>query len=144
MTGAARRLVPTVAGLLLVLTYLLVRGAAPDPALHERTLQALGTLILTDAALQRDALKARAGLLPHYDPLVRAVDGLRGAVDALRAAPGEAGAHIGRQLGGVTAAVAEQEALVETFKSDNALLQNSLAYFTHASHALGARAGDRG
>ncbi len=120
MTGAARRLVPTVAGLLLILTYLLVRGAAPDPALHERTLQTLSTLILTDAALQRDALKARAGLLPNYDPLVRAIDGLRGAVDTLRiageAAGGEAGGHIGRHLEGLAAAVAEQEALVETFK----------------------------
>ena len=34
-----------------------------------------------------------------------------------------------------------QEALVEIFKSDNALLQNSLAYFTHASRGLGRQAG---
>lgn len=121
---------PVVAGLLLVLTYLSVRGAAPDPARHERTLDALRALTLTDAALQRDALKARAGLLPSYDPLVRAVDGLRRAVAALRvagdAAHGEAGADIGRRLEGLAAAVAEQEALVEILKSDTALLQNSL------------------
>ena len=47
---------PVVAGVLVVLTYLLVQGATPETAAHERTLNALRTLILNDAAVQRDVL----------------------------------------------------------------------------------------
>ena len=141
MTGPIWRLVPILAGLLLALTYLLVRGASPDPVLHERILQALHELTLNDAALHRDMLRARAGLLPNYDPLVRASRGVSKAIEILRvagAAPyGGSGAGIERRLRGLVAEAVGQEALVEAFKSDNALLQNSLAYFTHASHDLG-------
>jgi signal transduction histidine kinase/ActR/RegA family two-component response regulator len=143
MTEAARwRLPAIVGGLLVVLTFRLVRGATPDPVLHERTLQTVQALTLLDAALQRDALKARAGLLPHYDPLVGTVEGLRAAVATLRVtggmAPGEAGADLRRHIDLVARTVALQEALVERLKSDNALLQNSLMYFAHASGELGA------
>ena len=141
MTGPIWRLAPILAGLLLVLTFLLVRGASPDPVRHERILQALHALTLNDAALHRDLLRARAGLLPNYDPLVEASRGVRQAIDDLRLAGGApyggSGAGIEQSLRVLVAAAAGQEALVETFKSDNALLQNSLAYFTHASHGLG-------
>jgi signal transduction histidine kinase len=143
MTGSIWRLVPILACLLLVLTYLLVRGASPDPILHERILQALHALVLNDAALHRDMLRARAGLLPSYDPLVEADRGVREAIDTLRVAGdapyGGSSAGIERHLAHLVAEATEQEALVETFKSDNALLQNSLAYFTHASRDLGRR-----
>jgi signal transduction histidine kinase/ActR/RegA family two-component response regulator len=143
MTGPTWRLVSILAGLLLVLTYLLVRGASPDPILHERILQALHALTFNDAALHRDILRARAGLLANYDPLVRASQGVRQAIDTLQVAGdapyGGSGADIERHLDDIAAEAADQEALVETFKSDNALLQNSLAYFTHASHDLGGR-----
>ena len=62
---------PVIAGLVLLLTYFLVQGATPDAGLHERTLGALRQLILDEAAMQRDVLRARAGLLRNYDPLVR-------------------------------------------------------------------------
>ncbi|MGH6896207.1 MAG: two-component system VirA-like sensor kinase [Geminicoccaceae bacterium] len=143
MIRSAWRLLPILAGLLLVLTYLLLRGASPDPGRTERTLEALHALILNDAALHRDVLRARAGLLPSYDPLVEAIRGLHGAIDTLRiAASSEAGAGIERHLRALVTSVSEQEALTEAFKSDNALLQNSLTYFTHASHELGKRVGD--
>jgi signal transduction histidine kinase/CheY-like chemotaxis protein len=141
MTGSLWRLVPILAGLLLALTYLLVRGASPDPVLHERILQALHELTLNEAALHRDMLRARAGLLPNYDPLVEASRGVSAALETLAAAGaapyGGSGAGVERRLRELVAAAAEQEALVETFKSNNALLQNSLAYFTHASRDLG-------
>jgi len=123
------------AGLLLVLTYLLVPFATPDVARHERTLDELRALILHEAALQRDVLKARAGLLGNYDPLIHSLGNLRHAFDALRSddhvADADARAKIGRHLDGLAAVLAEQEALVEAFKSDNALLQNSLMFFGH-------------
>jgi signal transduction histidine kinase/ActR/RegA family two-component response regulator len=138
---AAAGLAIVVAGLLLALTYLLQRGAAPDAALHQRTLEALHEVVLNEATLQRDVLSTRAGLLGTYDPLVRATAGLRAATAELQAAAaiadGAAAAGIARRHGELAAAVAAQEDLVEAFKSDNALLQNSLRYFAHAIDRLG-------
>jgi signal transduction histidine kinase/CheY-like chemotaxis protein/uncharacterized protein YoxC len=105
-------------------------------------------LTLHDAELQRDVLRARAGLLRNYDPLVGALAGLGQAVDALRAevklASGEGTAEVGRHLDRLAATLANGETVVETFKSSNALLQNSLMYFTHVSHELGASRGSGG
>jgi hypothetical protein len=114
MTGPIWRLVPILAGLLLVLTYLLVRGASPDPILYERILQALHALTLNDAALHRDMLRARAGLLPNYDPLVEASQGLERAIETLRVAGGTphggSGAGIERHLRELVAEAAAQKA----------------------------------
>jgi signal transduction histidine kinase len=133
-----------IGGLLLMFTYLLIGGAIPDPARHERIITTLHALVLDDAALQRDLLRTRTGLLRTYDPLVRAVNGLRAAVALLRDvgdAPEAAG--LDRRLADLTAAVEAREALVEDFKSRNALLQNSLAYFARAGHEIGRLTGDR-
>jgi signal transduction histidine kinase len=137
-----RILAPVVACLLILLTYLLLQGAAPDAARHERTLDALRTVILYNAALQRDVLRARAGLLRSYDPLVRSIENLNEATQTLPAArdiaSGEARRDIDRRVAEVIAAVRDEEALVESFKSDNALLQNSLSYFNYMSGRLTA------
>ncbi len=61
--------------LLLALTYLVVQGATPDAAQHERTLDALRALDLNNAALQRDVLRSRTGLLRTYDLLVHSGGG---------------------------------------------------------------------
>jgi signal transduction histidine kinase/ActR/RegA family two-component response regulator len=144
----AAALVLVVASLLLALTYLLQRGAVPDAALHQRTLEALHEVVLNEAALQRDVLSARAGLLGNYDPLVRATAGLRAATAELHAAAaiadGAAAAEIVRCHEELAAAVAAQEDLIEAFKSDNALLQNSLSYFAHAIDRLGGPQWDPG
>lgn len=134
---APRSLVLTAVALLLLLTYLLIQGAGPEAARHERTLDALRASILNDAALQRDVLRARAGLERNYDPLVRSLENLRRAVDDLRmaghAAPNDMRAEIDRHVERVADAVDDQEVLVEQFKSRNAILQNSLIFFMHAS-----------
>jgi hypothetical protein len=113
------------AGILLVVSLVLVRLMSPDPSMHARTLNAIQTLTLNAAALQRDALEARAGMLPNYDPLVRDTANLRDAMVELRRVDN---ATIGEHLNKLTEAIDEQEALLEAFKSDNALLRNSLRY----------------
>ncbi|MGE4079600.1 MAG: two-component system VirA-like sensor kinase [Reyranella sp.] len=144
MIGRIGRTAPFIAALLLVLTWLLVRSASPDPALHERTLHEVRSLLLHDAALHRDVLRARAGLLRNYDPLVQSIESLRDTTAALHVLGNPGGGHPGtaiiRQLDRLAEAVKEQEGLIETFKSDNAVLQNSLRYLNHATHQLGQSA----
>jgi signal transduction histidine kinase/CheY-like chemotaxis protein len=128
------------AALLLLLTYLVIESAAPDAARHERILDTLRAATLNDAALQRDVLQARTGLLRNYDPLVQSVENLRHAAADLRMA-GQIvregmRAEIDREVAAVAAAVDEQDALVEQFKSRNAVLQNSLIFFMHVSGQL--------
>ena len=93
MTGTAGRMVLVVLGLLLVLTYLLLRGATPDAARHERRLRAIDALILNQAALQRDVLRTSHGLLLNYDPLVAAVEAARGRRRPARHRSGVKSAH---------------------------------------------------
>ncbi|MFE0752508.1 two-component system VirA-like sensor kinase [Inquilinus sp. NPDC058860] len=126
--------------LMLALTYLLVQGATPDAGQHERTLDALRSLDLNNAALQRDVLRSRTGLLRSYDPLVQSVAALRQAAASLRTAgdiaQGEARAAIDQDVARLTAAIDDQERLVDDFKSSNAMLQNSLSYFNHTARQL--------
>ena len=78
-----RRIMPylwVALGLLLIVSLLSVRSLIPDQADHERIVDAIRLLTLNDTALQRDALEARAGLLPNYDPLVHSAERLRTAV----------------------------------------------------------------
>jgi signal transduction histidine kinase/ActR/RegA family two-component response regulator len=121
-----------VLGLLLVLTYLLLRGFTPGSALYEQRLRDIDALTLNQAALHRDVLRVSHGLLLNYDPLVAALEKLREVVKELRSAgaPGPLMDRIAEELD-------RQEALTEDFKSSHALLRNSLAYFAHLSQQLG-------
>jgi hypothetical protein len=85
MSGGWRSL-PVVAGLLLLLTYLLIQSRSPDLALQARLHEALHAFELYDARLTRDVLLVRAGLLPHYDALVQASRGLSQALETLQQA----------------------------------------------------------
>ena len=114
--------------LLLLLTWLLLSGLNLNSSLFDRQLRALDDFAMIENALHRDVLTARAGLLRHYDSLVSEMGALHDALDRLRkaaAADPEEKAAIDR----LAALVDRQEELVEQFKSKNALLQNSLAYF---------------
>jgi signal transduction histidine kinase/ActR/RegA family two-component response regulator len=134
------KLTPAVAAvplLLLLLTWLLLQGMNPDAQLSAQAIAALDDFALAESALHRDVLSARAGLLHNYDSLVREDKALNGALERLHeaeAAFSESRAPIAE----LAAAVARQEMLTERFKSDNALLQNSLTYFGMFSVKLGA------
>jgi signal transduction histidine kinase/ActR/RegA family two-component response regulator len=142
---ALRLLAPPVIGLLLLLTYFLVQGATPNAALHERTLDALQQIVVDDAAVKRDVLRARTGLLRNYDPLVRSVESMRDATERLRTADHVARTSmqhdIQRRIEATLAAVRDQEDLVDAFKSGNAVLQNSLNYLGHVLARTGSADG---
>lgn len=140
-----RTVLLVIAGLLLGLTFLLVQSLTPDEALHERTLDALRSLDLDNAALQRDVLRAQAGLLRNYDPLVHALERLRHTGPILREsgriAAGDGLPGMEREIDALIAVLHEQEELVEEFKSRNALLQNSLRIFGHVLGQLDGKGG---
>ena len=128
-----------VPALLVLLTWLSFRAIDPDAERYDRTLKALDRFTMTEIALHRDVLSARAGILRNYDPLVREVSVLREALGRLRdnsSGDAEEAAAIDR----FAAAAKRQEELTEQFKSDNALLQNSLAHFRLFSARLSASA----
>ena len=128
MSGAPARMALIVLSLLVVLTYLLLRGFTPDAELQERRLRAIDALTFNEAALHRDVLKASNGLLLNYDPLVATVSRLREITAELR----ELGA-LSSLMDAIAAELDGQESLIEDFKSAHALLRNSLSYFAYLS-----------
>ena len=103
-------------------------------------LRAFDDFALAEASLHRDVLQARAGLLRNYDTLVKAVQAMQDAVTRLRSYAQTEGLDAG-PADRLAAAVAQQEELTERFKSNNALLQNSLSYvgLLSTSPAFGAQ-----
>jgi signal transduction histidine kinase len=113
--------------LLVLLTWLLLRGLDTNKPAYADTLQAIDDFALAEATLHRNVLQARAGVLRNYDTLGRAVEAMEEVVARLRT-------HVQREgletdaIDRLAAAVARQEDLAEHFKTSNALRQNSLSY----------------
>ena len=122
--------------LLALLTWLLVRGIATDVADYLTTLRIFDDFALAEASLDRDVLQARAGMLTDYDPLVRSSEQIAAAVSQLRAQAVSEGLDTG-PVDRLAAATKVEENLTERFKSDNALLRNSLSYLTRLSASPG-------
>jgi signal transduction histidine kinase len=112
-----------------VLAWLWSREMNEGAQTSEAALRALDAFVLAESELHRDVLSARAGMLRNYDSLVREDRTLRGALQRIP------------DNGRLTALVEREEDLTEQFKSRNALLQNSLAYFEVLSSQLVARQG---
>jgi signal transduction histidine kinase len=113
--------------LLALLTWLLLRGIDTNAPAYASTLRTFEDYALAEATLHRDVLQARAGLLRNYDAFTVAMRAMENAVARLRShALNE---HLdARPVERLAALVAQQEELMERFKTGNALLQNSLSY----------------
>ena len=127
----------TVALSLLLVTWLSFSALNTNAERFDRALSTLDRLAATESELRRDVLSARAGLLRNYDPVVDEVDALDGELEQLRAVAA-IDAATAAAIDRVATSLARQEELVELFKSDNALLQNSLAYFDRYTVRLSA------
>ena len=144
MISAALKQLAIVGGLLSLLTYFLLQSQSLDPALIERVHQALNTFVLYDAELNRDVLRARAGLLNHYDSLKQTSQDLAQTGETLQrqrvTVPVEVAKILDQRLDKLTAVLRQKTALLEYFKSDNALLNNSMAYVIRTLHRLRSQA----
>ncbi|MGZ3324095.1 MAG: DAHL domain-containing protein, partial [Xanthobacteraceae bacterium] len=125
------RLTPVVAivsFLVLLLTWLSLRAINPQAELFDQALAEIDHFATIENALYRDVFTARAGTLRNYDPLVHEVVALRNSLDRLRQTA-VIDAETAAAVDQLAASVDRQEELVEQFKSDNALLHNSLSFF---------------
>jgi signal transduction histidine kinase len=122
---------------LLLLTWLLMNGLNLNSARYDRELRALDEFSRLERGLNREVLTARAGLSRNYDALARMTDAYAQSLDRLREAAGSDSEE--RAAIEVLATRARrQQDLIEKFKSRNALLRNSFAYFGIFSARLAA------
>jgi len=126
--------------LILVLSWLALRANHPDAELFDHALSNIEEFTTAEAALHRDVLAARAGILRNYDPLVAEVNALYKSMAMVRDIIGY-DPTIAQSIDRLDQSVRVQEQTVETFKTDNALLQNSLAYFALFSRRLESMSG---
>lgn len=136
---------------LLVVGVLLVASAAwlvevmqlsPRAAFHERDAERLDALLAGRVALELSVLEARAGLQSSFDPINRALTSLREAAGTAEALQARGAAYVTAALRLALAARAleSEEAALEQFKTDLALLRLSSHYFPLAADALIRRA----
>jgi signal transduction histidine kinase len=114
--------------LVVLLTWLSLCAFNPEAELFDRAFSELDRFGMIENALYRDVFTARAGSLRNYDPIVADINGLRDSLDRLRATA-SIDADTTAAVERLAASIGRQEDLVEQFKSKNALLRNSLAFF---------------
>jgi signal transduction histidine kinase len=121
--------------LIVLLTWLSLRASNTDAEHFDRALGELDHFVTLEATLHDDVLSARAGMLRNYDSLVRETNALDASLGRLREFA-TTDAMTNTAIDSLATAVSQQEKLLEQFKSNNALLQNSLAYFGLLSSRL--------
>jgi signal transduction histidine kinase/ActR/RegA family two-component response regulator len=122
---------------LVLLTWLSLRIVNSDAEGLDQAFTMLNQLDVAESELNRDVLGARAGLVRDYDPLVRGAGVIDRSLAQLRneaTNDAETAAAIDR----LAITIGQQEDLIEQFKTNNALLQNSLAYLGLFSSRLNA------
>ncbi len=128
-TGELFYLVALAAGAFLFAVFAV--GRVPSSDTHEEILTSLRAIDINHASLQRDVLQARAGLLRNYDPLVSSIVHLHSAVSRLRTLFPESSikttSQLDAELTKLAVSIEGDEQLVEAFKTQNSLLQNSLS-----------------
>jgi signal transduction histidine kinase len=129
--------VVVVSFLLLLLTWLPLSGLNLNSTRFDQQLEALDQFSRLERALNREVLTARAGLSRNYDTLARLTDAYDESVHQLRRAAGS-DAEERAAIEVLSAGAHRQQALIEQFKSRNALLRNSFLYFGIFSARLAA------
>ncbi|SFD62157.1 two-component system VirA-like sensor kinase [Methylobacterium sp. 13MFTsu3.1M2] len=114
-----------------LLTWLLINGNGGMEAAYLATQRTVDALALAESRMQHDVLRARTGLLRNYDPIVAHQREMQKAGADLQAS--NAGDP---DVQALAEAVDREAAMVERFKTGNALVQNSIAYFDSLSDRL--------
>lgn len=115
--------------LTLLTTGVLIDRSKADTRREDEALRALGDYEQAQAALHRDGVSVRMGLLRNYDRLVADTAALEQASQRLLSSA-EAFPPAGPAIEDLARSAGVQARLAEDLKTDSALLQNSLAYFS--------------
>jgi DAHL domain/Protein kinase domain len=136
------------AAVALVVVFALSRPHAVAPEAHEAYSRGLRMLAAKDAALNDAVLQTDKGILRHYDPVVRTLAELRRLPVELHAPPAflsaDGRADVQRHLDAFIAELSKKEERIEQFKSEAAVLRNSVHYFPIAAEAFEKESADRG
>jgi signal transduction histidine kinase/CheY-like chemotaxis protein len=120
-------------GVILLLTWLFIQQRPVNPREHDRFMRDLLLMNQLDAETNRDLLNSRYELLSSYDPFVQKLEEMRAAEADLQHIPsfvaGRQREQIVQLLKRESELLLEKGRLVETFKSKNAILKNSIRYF---------------
>jgi signal transduction histidine kinase/CheY-like chemotaxis protein len=122
---------------LMLLTWLLLSGLNLNSVRYDSELQALDDFSRFERALLREVMTARVGLSRNYDGLVRFSGAYENALVRLRDAA-EPDSEESPAIEVLAVRAHRHLELVEQFKTKNALLQNSFAYFGVFSARLAA------
>lgn len=148
LTLAGRPWLIVVVTLSAVAFAVLATGRGPDRETHEAILTTLRGVDINNASLQRDVLQSRAGLLGNYDPLVMSVVNLHKTISDLRIlfarSDTDQEQHLKSLVDRLDRSVDRNEDVVENFKTQNALLQNSLEIFGRTLSGLHATQSEGG
>jgi signal transduction histidine kinase/CheY-like chemotaxis protein len=132
MTGRLRSIAMGL-GAGLLLTFLFVQQRPVDSRQHDRFMHNLQLMKQLDAEVNRDLLNSRFELLSSYDPFVQKLAEMQAVDSDLRHVPpfvrGAKRQQIQQLFKQESELLSEKVRLVETFKSRNAILKNSLRYF---------------
>ncbi len=106
------------------------KSLSVDSQIHQRYRSSIAQQLVQDAALNQGMLKSRYALLSSYDPLVRAISEQLELQTQLKQIPDFVSnkSGINQQLQTNIKIFRRKEELVESFKSTNAVLKNSLTY----------------
>jgi len=127
---------------ILALGVLLLYSRSNQTALseHERFNRKLERLDKLDSELNQDVLKARFRMLPDYDSFTEKLDSLDKTASALStlsaSVSGSGHGPFRDKLAEFAQLLTHKEQLIEQFKSENAVLNNSLRYLPIASSDL--------
>jgi diguanylate cyclase (GGDEF)-like protein/PAS domain S-box-containing protein len=120
------------AAVAVVLSVLYVKTQTTDLLVHNHVVDSLRQLRQIDSNFNQAILKTRYGGLNHYDPLVASVRHLntmlQGVKDADVAIYRQGYGEIDTHLDDLTRLIAAKTAMVERFKSHNAILKNSTRF----------------
>ncbi|WP_229422173.1 DAHL domain-containing protein [Massilia aquatica] len=133
------------AGVALVLAAALLffqfKTRSVDLAAYAGDLSLLSQIKQLDAHWELSAMKSRIGLNQTYDPLVDPVPALRALPQQLRmlaARPEMGAAQRAASIAAYQRALQAKIGLVESFKSHNAVLHNSVAFLPQAARDIGS------
>ncbi|MBI2771118.1 MAG: hypothetical protein HYX47_15955 [Burkholderiales bacterium] len=119
------------AALTAVWAYLFVNTRVVDSARQNQILGLVKQLKQLDSEWNVDVLKSQIELNKNYDPLVRPISQMAAIAEQLKAeAGGSAEAH--KALDALNEAIARKTAIVDRFKTQNAIIRNSLRYIPTA------------